>query len=79
MTPLRHPRLDLLFAATPAVTRGLDPRVHRSSKEVLAKRMDCRVKPGNDGLAYTYRPACTLSAARSVSLRKLMTPIWLVR
>jgi hypothetical protein len=25
------------------VTRGLDPRVHQ-----LAKRMGCRVKPGND-------------------------------
>src|SRR5215831_7029336 len=25
------------------VTRGLDPRVH-----LLGKRMDCRVKPGND-------------------------------
>src|SRR6266403_6042174 len=25
------------------VTRGLDPRVHRSSQEFLAKRMDCRV------------------------------------
>ena len=25
------------------VTRGLDPRVH-----LLAKMMDCRVKPGND-------------------------------
>jgi hypothetical protein len=23
--------------------RGLDPRIH-----LLAKRMDCRVKPGND-------------------------------
>ena len=26
-----------------------------------------------------YRPACALSAARSASLRKVMTPIWLVR
>jgi hypothetical protein len=26
-----------------AVMRGLDPRIHH-----LAKRMDCRVKPGND-------------------------------
>jgi hypothetical protein len=25
------------------VMRGLDPRIH-----LLAKRMDCRVKPGND-------------------------------
>jgi len=31
------------------VTRGLDPRVHRSSQEVFAKKMDGRVKPGHDG------------------------------
>jgi hypothetical protein len=30
------------------VTRGLDPRVHPLRKERFAKRMDCRVKPGND-------------------------------
>jgi len=29
-------------------TRGLDPRVHPLRKNLLAKRMDCRVKPGND-------------------------------
>jgi len=28
---------------TPAVMRGLDPRIH-----LLQKMMDCRVKPGND-------------------------------
>src|SRR5258708_37098597 len=27
--------------------RGLDPRIHR--KEALHSRMDCRVKPGDDG------------------------------
>ncbi|WP_283843072.1 hypothetical protein [Bradyrhizobium sp. 2S1] len=27
--------------------RGLDPRIHHL-RESLAKRMDCRVKPGND-------------------------------
>jgi len=32
------------------VTRGLDPRVHLLSQRMLfASRMDCRVKPGNDG------------------------------
>jgi ribulose-5-phosphate 4-epimerase/fuculose-1-phosphate aldolase len=30
------------------VTRGLDPRVHPLRKSVFAKKMDCRVKPGND-------------------------------
>jgi hypothetical protein len=35
-------------SAPTCVTRGLDPRVHHSSQEFFAKRMDCRVKPGND-------------------------------
>jgi hypothetical protein len=29
------------------VMRGLDPRIHHR-RESLSKRMDCRVKPGND-------------------------------
>ena len=30
--------------------RGLDPRIHPlRKKDRFAKRMDCRVKPGNDG------------------------------
>ncbi len=29
------------------VMRGLDPRIHPLRKS-LSKRMDCRVKPGND-------------------------------
>jgi hypothetical protein len=29
------------------VMPGLDPGIHR--ERVVAKRMDCRVKPGNDG------------------------------
>jgi hypothetical protein len=33
----------LLGFAYACVTRGLDPRVH-----LLRKKMDCRVKPGND-------------------------------
>jgi hypothetical protein len=32
------------------VTRGLDPRVH-----LLRKKMDCRVKPGNDELSQCKR------------------------
>ena len=27
--------------------RGLDPRIHQKKKNLL-KKMDCRVKPGND-------------------------------
>src|SRR3984893_2374802 len=34
------PRIEPLLST---VMRGLDPRIH-----LLAKRMDCRVKPGND-------------------------------
>jgi hypothetical protein len=29
-----------------AVMRGLDPRIHRTSRKFSG--MDCRVKPGND-------------------------------
>jgi hypothetical protein len=28
---------------------GLDPGIHPSSPEDFSKKMDCRVKPGNDG------------------------------
>jgi hypothetical protein len=28
--------------------RGLDPRIHQKEK-FLRRKMDCRVKPGNDG------------------------------
>jgi hypothetical protein len=35
-------------ASAGCVTRGLDPRVHHSRKRLFAKRMDFRVKPGND-------------------------------
>jgi hypothetical protein len=31
------------------VTRRLDPRVHLFARTSFAKKMDCRVKPGNDG------------------------------
>ena len=32
----------------PLVMRGLDPRIHLLRKKSLRRRMDCRVKPGND-------------------------------
>jgi hypothetical protein len=35
-------------APTNAVTSGLDPRVHHLRTAPFAKKMDCRVKPGND-------------------------------
>jgi hypothetical protein len=38
-----------------AVIAGLDPAIHRSSQEFLAKRMDARVKPGHDGWRMTQQ------------------------
>jgi hypothetical protein len=40
----------LCYHLLSAVTRGLDPRVHLPRKKALiAKEMDRRVKPGDDG------------------------------
>jgi hypothetical protein len=33
------------------VMPGLDPGIHRSSQEHFSKKMDCRVKPGNDEMS----------------------------
>jgi hypothetical protein len=41
-------RFNSVRAPTTAVTRGLDPRVHPFRIELFAKKMGCRVKPGND-------------------------------
>jgi len=40
--------LARLVAAYEFVMRGLDPRIHRTSKRFMRSVMDCRVKPGND-------------------------------
>jgi hypothetical protein len=38
--------------------RGLDPRIHLL-REILAKGMDCRVKPGNDDSHFSFViPGC---------------------
>ncbi|TMJ14349.1 MAG: ABC transporter [Alphaproteobacteria bacterium] len=29
--------------------RGLDPRIHQSTRSLLARQMDGRVEPGHDG------------------------------
>jgi hypothetical protein len=37
--------------------RGLDPRIHLLRENFLRRSMDCRVKPGNDGVdrqAYNF-------------------------
>src|SRR5262245_5244900 len=45
----------LLRVSSPtAVTRGLDPRVHLLRRNFFAKRMDCRVKPGNDQQRHVF-------------------------
>jgi hypothetical protein len=36
--------------ANALVMPGLDPGIHPSSQEVLSKKVDCRVKSGNDVL-----------------------------
>jgi hypothetical protein len=33
------------------VMPGLGPGIHRSSQEHSSKKMDCRVKPGNDEMS----------------------------
>jgi hypothetical protein len=39
------PLLDPISCVTP----GLDPGVHTDAPRARHRRMDCRVKPGNDG------------------------------
>jgi hypothetical protein len=46
------------------VIRGLDPRIHQASQSVFSKKMDGRVKLGDDGLYFAkhdsflrYKPA----------------------
>jgi hypothetical protein len=39
------------------VTTGLDPVVHADSSHILRRRMDCRVKPGNDERVYRANSA----------------------
>ena len=41
----RHPRSDTDFTV---VIAGLDPAIHPSSQDFLAKKMDARVKPAHD-------------------------------
>jgi hypothetical protein len=37
--------------ANTLVMPGLDPGIHPASQQVLSKKMDCRVEPGNDGVS----------------------------
>jgi hypothetical protein len=56
--------------------RGLDPRIH-PLRENLAKKMDCRVKPGNDDVERSKRLHLRQagdSAASSLNPRRLSKP-----
>jgi hypothetical protein len=46
--------------------RGLDPRIHRIREKLLQRRMDCRVKPGNDG-RITIHVSCPRLSRASMS------------
>jgi cyclohexyl-isocyanide hydratase len=48
--------------------RADDPGIHHPSKEFFAKRMDCRVEPGNDGLQLQQRKALAMSAPLQIGL-----------
>jgi signal peptidase I len=55
------------------VTRGLDPRVHLLRKKSFAKKMDCRVKPGNDG-SDVYRTNSRIALSRPSSVSGYIRP-----
>ena len=52
MHPLlkRAEQLAVVGVRKPLVTTGLDPVVHADSPHVRRRRMDCRVRPGNDAV-----------------------------
>src|SRR6202045_3438391 len=72
LTRAESDRIEPLLST---VMRGLDPRIH-----LLAKRMDCRVKPGNDNRFNISGNRCRLmspsilSAARPHDGRHQVAP-----
>jgi hypothetical protein len=40
-----------MFDAKHMLVMHGDPGIHQSSQELFWKKMDCRVKPGNDGVS----------------------------
>src|SRR5499433_1029421 len=46
--------------------RGLDPRIHLLGRKLLQRRMDCRSKPGNDGLGAYAQQATTIALGRKI-------------
>src|SRR5262249_47419311 len=57
--------------APTCVTRGRDPRGHHSSPRLFAKRVGCRVKPGNDEALYNAELGQNPSWDSTI-----MTPRW---
>jgi hypothetical protein len=43
------------IADASSVTRELDPRVHRRCWKIARRKLDCRVKPGNDAAADSWQ------------------------
>jgi S-(hydroxymethyl)glutathione dehydrogenase/alcohol dehydrogenase len=55
-----------------AVMRGLDPRIHHASQEVLfQKGRDCRVKPGDDGSGYSSHQTSAAERSRRIRARSV--------
>jgi hypothetical protein len=54
------------------VMRGLDPRIHLLRKKSLRRRMDCRVKPGNDRVGgHAHRFICSTCSQRNPRLYEM--------
>jgi hypothetical protein len=53
--------------------RAYDPRVHLLRKKSFAKKMDCRVKPGNDG-SDVYRTNSRIALSRPSSVSGYIRP-----
>jgi hypothetical protein len=59
--------------------RGLDPRIHRLREKLLRSGMDCRVKPGNDGVIdrSTIHPSCPALCRASTSYFPQARKTWM--
>jgi hypothetical protein len=60
---IRCLKIEVDAQANTLVMPGLDPGIHPSSQKFFWKTMDCRVKPGNDGVWITPRPAASRHGA----------------
>ena len=58
----------MIFEQAGVVIAGLDPAIHRSSQELLRKKMDARVRPAHDSLAIEARRRCFQALGKPVKL-----------